>query len=91
MRHNKAFIRAVICCAIQTHLSPEGQVCTGGTHIHMMVTDALLQTELSVLCAGLAPIKHRNLHYLGQLCALSASHKAFMYMAACPPWTNGQT
>ncbi len=41
---------------LQTHLSPEGQVCTDGTHIHMIVTDALLQDELNVLRAGVAPI-----------------------------------
>ena len=70
VRHNKSFIRAVICCAIQTHLFPEGQVCAGGTHMHMMVTDALLQSELSVPCAGVAQIKHRNVQHLGQLCAL---------------------
>ena len=44
-----------------------------------MVTDAPLQTELSVLYAGVAQTKHRNVHrmihrnvhHLGQLCALS--------------------
>ncbi len=47
----------------------------------MMVTDAPLQTELSVLYAGVAQMKHRNVHrmihrnvhHLGQLCALSVS------------------
>ncbi len=56
MRHNKSFIHAVICCAIQIHPSPEGQVRTGGTYIHMMVTDALLQIEVSVLYAGVMQI-----------------------------------
>ena len=54
VRNNKSFICAIACCAIQTHLSPEGQIRTGGTHIHMMVTDALLQTELSSPNAGMA-------------------------------------
>ncbi len=56
VRHNKSFIHAVICCAIQIHPSPEGQVRTGGTYIHMMVTDALLQIEVSVLYAGVMQI-----------------------------------
>jgi len=51
---------------MQAHPFPEGQVCTGGTQIYMMVTDALLQTELSVLYAGLAQLKHKTVHNLGQ-------------------------
>ena len=56
--------------------------CTGGAHTHMMITGALLQTELSVLCAGVAQIRHRNVHHLGQLCALSAFTQG-VYVHGC--------
>ncbi len=68
---------------MQAHPFPEGQVCTGGTQIYMMVTDALLQTELSVLYAGLAQLKHKTVHNLGQqLCALSVFTQIF-YVHGC--------